>query len=250
MRWLVGFLSVAFGCGVASPALAQGPAPEPTPAPGAGAPPAADAVPPPPAAAAPTPPPAAPPSAAPPSASVPPTFIEPPPPPPRDNDLRPIRVRRPFFIGGELGWNGLSGLGVNFSYHPIPYFAIDTGAGVSLTGLRAGVRARANFLTGEWTPFVGAGISYASGSNGASVEIQSKGEKAHIRIYKSPFLQLAAGANYTGTEGFSFTATTGYAWLLRDHNVAKVDGSQAAYEDQKDALRGGVIVSVAFGYAF
>ena len=164
--------------------------------------------------------------------------------------MRPIRLRRPFFIGGELGWNGLAGLGVNFSYHPIPYFAIDTGAGLSLTGLRAGVRARANFLTGEWTPFLGAGVSYAGGSNGQAVEIQSKTEKARIKVYKSPFLQLAAGVNYTGAEGFVFTATTGYSILLRDHNTSYVDGSLDAFNEQKDALGSGLIVSVAFGYAF
>jgi hypothetical protein len=195
----------------------------------------------------------APPLTAPPASPLvepPPPLIEPPPPPPRETDFRPIRARRPFFIGGELGWNGLSGLGVNFSYHPIPYFAIDTGAGISLTGARVGVRARANFLTGEWTPFVGAGVSYASGSGDKSVQVQSKNQKADIKIYKSPFLQLAAGVSYTGTEGFAFIATTGYSILLRDHNTRFVGGSPVAFDDQKDALSSGVIISVAFGYAF
>ena len=165
-------------------------------------------------------------------------------------DTRPIRLRRPFFIGGELGWNGMSGLGVNFSYHFIPYLAVDTGLGISLTGLRVGARVRANLLTSEWTPFVAAGFSYAAGTNGQNAEIQAKSEKAWLRVYKSPFLQLGAGVNYTGTEGFAFTATTGYSVLLRDHNTHFVDGSPAAYDEVKPMFGGGLIVSVAFGYAF
>jgi hypothetical protein len=177
-------------------------------------------------------------------------YVEPTPPPPRDLDTRPIRLRRPFFIGGELGWNGMSGLGVNFSYHFIPYLALDTGLGLSLTGWRVGTRVRANLLTGEWTPFFAAGFSFASGTAGQDIEVSSKGEKTKLRVYKSPFLQLGAGVNYTGTEGFVFTATTGYSFLLRDHNTFFVDGSPTAYDDVKALYDGGVIVSVAFGYAF
>jgi hypothetical protein len=176
-------------------------------------------------------------------------IAEPPPPPPIETDLRPNRVRRPFFIGGELGWNGLAGLGVNFSYHPIPYFAMDTGLGLAATGVRLGIRARANLLTGEWTPFLGAGLTYSGGSDGKSLEIQSKGEKAQMEFLDSGFVQLAGGINYTGSEGFVFMATTGYALLLRN-NTRFVSGDRTVYNDVKSLYRGGVIVSVAFGYAF
>ena len=175
---------------------------------------------------------------------------EPPPPPPRETDGRPIRARRPFFIGGELGWNGLAGLGVGFSYHPIPYFAIDTGLGLSITGLRAGIRARANFLTGEWTPFLGAGFSYAGGSGDEPIEVESKGEKTKLKVLPSPFLQIAGGVNYTGTEGFVFMATTGYAILLDSPNTRYFSESRDAYNDVKVIYRGGLVLSVAFGYAF
>jgi hypothetical protein len=56
--------------------------------------------------------------------------------------------------------------------------------------------------------------------------------------------------NYTGTEGFVFTATTGYSFLLKDHNTTYVSGSTDAYKDVKAVYDGGLIVSVAFGYAF
>jgi len=163
--------------------------------------------------------------------------------------MRPIRSRRPFFIGGELGWNGLAGLGVNFSYHPIPYFAMDTGLGLSLTGLRLGIRARANLLTGEWTPFLAAGLTYANGTGGKTAEVQSKGEKAELEVLPSAYVQFAGGVNYTGGEGFVFMATTGYALLL-EKNTRYVSGNLPAYNDQKVLFRGGLIVSVAFGYAF
>jgi hypothetical protein len=170
--------------------------------------------------------------------------------PPPELDLRSNRERRPFFIGGELGWNGLSGLGVNFSYHPDPHLALDTGAGLSLTGWRVGLRIRGNILTGEWTPFLGAGVSYATGLGDQNVPLESKGEKAEIRVLPSPFAQISAGLNYTGREGFVFTATTGYSKLLRDHNTTYQSGSYETYEENKFIYDGGLILSVAFGYAF
>lgn len=203
-----------------------------------------------------TPPDAAPAAAAPPKsiaaapgAETPLPINEPPPPPPRETDLRPNRVRRPFFIGGELGWNGLSGLGVNFSYHPIPYFAMDAGLGVALTGIRLGLRARANLLTSEWTPFLGVGITYSEGTNGKSLDLQSRGETAKLKLLPSEYLQLAGGVNYTGHEGFVFMATTGYARVLAA-NTRFVSGNSEAYADAKRLYRGGLILSVAFGYAF
>jgi hypothetical protein len=144
----------------------------------------------------------------------------------------------------------LSGLGVNFSYHPIPYFAIDTGLGLSLTGGRIGIRARANFLTGEWTPFLGVGLTYAGGNGDKPPEVESKGEKTTFKVLPSPYLQLAGGVNYTGTEGFVFMATTGYAVLLDKPNTQFVKGSRDAYNDFKPLYGGGIVLSGAFGYAF
>jgi len=222
----------------AAAAPAAAPAPAVQAAPGAGA-------------NLPTPTPAATPAATTPVTAAPAAaaIAEPPPPPPVNRDLRPNRVRRPFFIGGELGWNGLAGLGANFSYHPIAYFAMDAGLGLAVTGLRLGIRARANLLTGEWTPFLGAGLTYSGGSGGQSFELQSKGETARLELLDSGYVQLAGGVNYTGSEGFVFMATTGYAIRLRN-NTRFVSGSRAAYDDLKGLYKGGLIISIAFGYAF
>lgn len=241
MRWLVGLVALSV-CGIAEPAVAQ------VPVSGEAAP----ATPPPAAAEA---SPAAPPEPEPEDFSVTPEpappLAEPPLPPPRERDKRPVRQRRPLYVAGELGWNGLAGLGVNFGYHPEPHFAVDTGLGLSLTGLRASVRARLNFLTGEWTPFLGAGFSFAGGYGKEAIDFESKGEKAKARVLSSPFLQLAGGVNYTGREGFMFTATTGYSILLRKGGNTRFEsGSREAYDDIKEIFGGGAIVSVAFGYAF
>lgn len=277
MRWLVGLVSV-LGCAVSFHAHAQVP-PVPPPANAtfpADAPPTSPLPPPPPAGPpAPTsPPPVAPTGAEPPPVELegsvqatpsppaaPATTTAPPPPapatttpqaptPPPELDLRSNRERRPFFIGGELGWNGLAGLGVNFSYHPHPHLAIDTGAGLSLTGWRISGRVRGNLLKSEWTPFIAAGMSYATGLGDADVELESKGEKAKLRVLPSPFLQIGGGVNYTGREGFAFTATTGYSILLRDYNTRFASGSRDTYDDVKAIYDGGLIISVAFGYAF
>lgn len=142
-------------------------------------------------------------------------------------------------------------MGVNFSYHFIPHLAVDTGAGLSLTGLRVGARVRANLLKGEWTPFVAGGMAYAAGFGDQAIEGQGQSsEKAKLRVLESPFVQAAAGLNYTGTEGFAFTATTGYSILLENDNTRFVSGSREAYDDLRKGYKGGLILSVAFGYAF
>jgi hypothetical protein len=160
-------------------------------------------------------------------------------------------LRRPFFIGGELGWNGLAGLGVNFSYHPIPYLAFDGGLGVSvLTGPRIGVRGRFNFLTNDFTPFAAIGGTYSPGSGGQELEAQLRGETFKYEVLPSGYVHLAAGVNYTGKEGFVFMATTGAALRLASNTKFR-SGNRKLYEDEwRPLYRGGTIVSVAFGYAF
>jgi hypothetical protein len=177
-------------------------------------------------------------------------IAEPPPPPPRPTDHRPVRARRPFFIGGELGWNGLAGFGVNFSYHPIPYFALDAGLGVALTGWRVGLRGRVNFLTGDWTPFAGLGMTYSPSSGGQEIEVQARGETVKLELLPSAYGHLAAGVNYTGAEGFVFMATTGAALRVASNTRYRSGDRDIYVNDVRPLYRGGVIVSVAFGYAF
>ncbi len=173
---------------------------------------------------------------------------EPPPPLERD-DARPVRLRRRWSIGGELGWNGLAGLGLNVSAHPIPALAIDTGLGLSAAGLKVGLRLRVNFLEGNWTPVIGAGMLYGLGSGGNSFDVNGQKGTATVEVKGSPFVQLVGGVNYTSDGGFTFLGTAGYAILLRK-NTVYVSGSEETYDDVKALVGSGIVLSVAFGYAF
>lgn len=93
-------------------------------------------------------------------------------------------------------------------------------------------------------------MTYSAGSAGQELELESKGEKTKLEVFGSPYLQLAGGVNYTSDNGFVFMATTGYAILLREHNTKYVSGSIEAYDDFQPLYEGGLVVSVAFGYAF
>src|SRR5687768_11147304 len=72
----------------------------------------------------------------------------------------PIRAQKKLMVGAELGWNGLAGLGLNASYHVLPWLSVDAGVGLSSFRVKTGIRARANLLTSELTPFVAAGFLY------------------------------------------------------------------------------------------
>lgn len=168
--------------------------------------------------------------------------------PPARVDSRPIRAQRRWAIAGELGWNGLAGLGADLSFHPSPYFALDTGLGLGLAGLKTGLRARANLLSSAWTPLVGLGILYEGGAPRARA-YRTRGESAMVKITGSPYAQLVGGLSYTGADGFTFMATCGYAVLLKD-NAKYVSGSRTTYDDVRRLVAGGPVVAAAFGYAF
>lgn len=163
-------------------------------------------------------------------------------------DSRPIRAQRRWAIAGEVGWNALAGLGADFSFHPSPYFALDTGLGLGLAGLKTGLRVRANLLPSAWTPLVGLGILYEGGASGARA-YRTRGDSAMVKITGSPYAQLVGGLSFTGADGFSFMATCGYAVLLKD-NARYVSGSRTTYDDVRRLVAGGPVVAAAFGYAF
>jgi hypothetical protein len=160
-----------------------------------------------------------------------------------------VRARRPLSFGGELGWNGLAGLGLNFSFHPVPNLALDTGFGLGLTGWKLGLRARANFLEGEWSPLLGAGILYSVGSADNELEIKTDDDAVKVKYLGAPHLQLVGGVNYTSQSGFTFMAMTGYSILLRK-NVTYVSGSEQLYRDTKSLVGSGIVLSISLGHSF
>lgn len=162
---------------------------------------------------------------------------------------KPNRAARRFAIAGEIGWNSLAGLGANFSYHPIPELALDTGLGLSQVGLKLGARARWNVLDTPWTPIAGVGFLYGLGSGNQDLKLTVNGDPVTLRLRGSPYLQTVAGVNYTGDGGFLFMATAGWAFLLRD-NAEFVSGSRTAFDKVRPVFGGGIVIAAAIGHAF
>ncbi|MCI0672627.1 MAG: hypothetical protein L0Y64_19450, partial [Myxococcaceae bacterium] len=128
-----------------------------------------------------------------------------------------IRARRNVALLGELGWNGLSGVGVNVGYHVHPHLTLEAGGGLSGVGFKGGLRARVNFLKTHWTPFAAAGFLYGSGTGEAVVELTTEGNTIQYRVRPSPFVQAVLGAEFTGDSGFTFTTCAGWAQLLQEN---------------------------------
>ena len=157
------------------------------------------------------------------------------------------RSERPWVFSGELGWNGLAGIGLIIARHLDPHFTLEAGLGFAAEGAKAGFRARYGLQTGESTPFVGAGFLYGTGFPAGSPD--AKGFQYSIR--GSPFLQLVAGYEYQSRDGFTLDAAAGYARLLRP-NLTIVAGTPT--QDDLSAIRiatgSGLVLSLAIGRAF
>lgn len=166
--------------------------------------------------------------------------------------LEPVRARRPFVIAGELGWNSLSGLGVVAAYHFVPELAVELGMGISLAGLKSGVRVRGNLLRSNWTPTVGLGFSVAGGLGDAfDVDPEdADGREARLKVLATPMAQFSAGVTYTADGGGYFTALAGYAVLLRKKNVKLISGDDSLRHDFQRVLGSGLVISLSGGYAF
>ena len=163
----------------------------------------------------------------------------------------PVRELRRIAISGELGWNTLPGLGALFTFHPISEIALETGLGISPAGLKTGLRARWNILPSSWTPTIGAGLLYATGSGDTDAESELNGKDISFKVLGSPFAQLVAGVNFTGEDHFFFSALAGYALLLREKNVVLTEGEPDPddFDVLKSILGGGIVLSITVGGA-
>jgi hypothetical protein len=240
---------------VAVPAVAQPAAPAPPAPPETLETPYEDApvAPPPPTSASPV-------SEAPPAVAPPPVTAAPLPLSPRADmrPLGPIRARRKLALTGELGFNGLAGFGPVLTYHVTPHFSGDLGAGLSVLGWKAGVRARYNFMTTPFTPFVGVGFNATSGLGEFTVD-PSKDDGANsnrspitLDVKPSYLVQTVIGFDFIHRHGFTMIACLGYAALLNSDNVHVLAG--ALENDERQAIdfffKGGPVISLAMGYAF
>ena len=175
--------------------------------------------------------------------------------PPQEAQVRPefrgtdLRMQRPWVFSGELGWNGLAGLGLVVARRLDPQLTLEAGLGVSPEGAKVGLRMRYAFTTGAWAPFLGAGFLYGTGS--ASLLDDSGPRVFTYRIGPSPYLQLVAGLEYQARGAFNFLGAAGYARLLQRNLFVE---SGAPTGDDLSAVRiatgSGPVLSISLGYAF
>lgn len=197
--------------------------------------------------------------------------VSPPPiaslPPAADTRPRPIRAQRKLALLGEVGWNGLAGFGVILTYYPEPHVGLDLAGGFSLLGWKGGIRARYNFLTDDFTPFLGVGFNAASGFGQVTSDPKKEDSKDPndqpftIEVRPSYLLQTVVGFDVIRRGGFTMQAALGYAALLNHDNVQVIDGPihgpdgrpELTHEERiaVDVIfKGGPVVSFAFGSAF
>lgn len=166
----------------------------------------------------------------------------------------PIRSRRRLALTGEVGWNGIAGFGPVLSYHVVPHFTTEFGVGLSLTGWKAGFRARYNLLTGNVTPFLGAGMMATSGLGTITGDFDDRDESKEevtIRVRPSAFVQGVLGLDWTTRGGFTLVGCVGWAQVLND-NLDIVAGNPTRDERRAfDAVfRSGPVITVGTGYTF
>lgn len=168
---------------------------------------------------------------------------------------QPVRAERRLALLGELSWNGLAGFGPILTFHAYPRLSFDLGTGLAFVGWKLGVRARYNFLTSEFTPFVGAGFIVASGFDAPPQQDPGPGDdnpELNIKLRPSAFLQATVGLDYTDSDGFTFLGALGFAPLISHDNVEIVTGTPTPDEQRAlNALfKSGVVISIAIGYSF
>jgi len=175
--------------------------------------------------------------------------------------LGPIRARRRLALTGEISWNGLAGFGPVLTYHVTPHFSVDLGGGLSLLGWKAGARARYNFMTTPFTPFVGVGVNATSGLGELTIEPSDRaptaaGEPPRSRITldvkPSYLIQTVVGFDFIHKHGFTLLGCLGASFLLNKDNVDVLAGTLEDDEEQAiDVIfKSGPVISLAAGYAF
>ncbi len=170
------------------------------------------------------------------------------------SDEIPIRSLRKTAISFNMGWNGLTGIGVMASFYPSPKIAFDTGLGLSGVGFKFGVRGRYLFNVKNFAPFAGLGYIYGAGTNGIDFELKdafNNNQTFRVKIDESSFLQLVGGFEYMAKKGFFTLFDVGYAALLNDNYQITSGNPTNEMKRSLDISYGsGIVISGGVGFAF
>ncbi len=146
-----------------------------------------------------------------------------------------IREIRTTAISGNIGWNGLTGIGVTYNNYFAKNIGIDLGVGLSTTGVKIGGRLNYFFSDKNFSPLASAGVNYGFGLGDTEVKFRNDntGNEFNYKISASPFAQIGGGIEYMSDGGFMFRGLVGYAILLTDSNYKITKGVPS--KDEKAA---------------
>ncbi len=183
----------------------------------------------------------------------------------------PVREQRPFALGVEGGWNGLTGLGGVATYYVIPQLAVDAGVGRGNSGLRGSARLRYLPLTDNFTPHLGAGVQYGLGLSspvereqiphtppgGEPIDREdlppgTQWPTYDLGIGSQLRLQAVVGVDLVTDGGFNLVLNVGYSYPVGGNNFRYAGYTPTVEERKSDAFNygGGYAASVQLGYAF
>lgn len=166
----------------------------------------------------------------------------------------PVRSLRKTALSFNMGWNGLTGIGVMASFYPSPKIAFDTGLGLSGVGFKLGVRGRYLFKVKNFTPFAGIGYIYGTGTKGVDFELKdafNNNQTFRVKIKESSFIQLVGGYEYMAKKGFFTLFDIGYAVLLNDNYLITSGNPTNEMKRSLDISYGsGIVIGGGVGFAF
>jgi len=163
-----------------------------------------------------------------------------------------IREVRRNAITANIGWNGLTGIGVTYHNYVATQMSAELGVGVAATGIKFGGRFSYLFSKKNFSPFVSAGFMYGLGSGNSEYDYEYNGSyKFSYTVGASPFAQIAIGIEQMSNNGFLFSANLGYAILLTESNyeITKGNPSNDELRAMDIALSSGFVLEFSIGYA-
>jgi len=164
-----------------------------------------------------------------------------------------VRELRRNAITANIGWNGLTGVGVTYHNYVAKQMEIEFGVGLASTGIKFGGRFSYLFLDKNFSPFVAAGFMYGMGTGDYEYDLEIDGSyKYSYTVGASPFLQIVGGIEHMSNKGFLFRANLGYAILLTESNYEITKGVPTSDElrAMDIALSSGFVLEFSIGFAF